>query len=150
MKKGFIFSMDAFLAIIIFTFVIFFIYAFSISFPGLNQQYFFSEDLLNTIAEVKIDELNLASYPEINKLILDKKINNTDVALVEQIVTFRLNNDKESAEIIINDILNDKILSTTNEKLKTSISISDIKIYGQNPLNVDNLLTRTRLAIGKK
>ena len=146
MKKGFIFSMDAFLAIILFVFVIFMIYIFSLSMPELNQQYFFSEDFLTVLSEVRINEINLDNYPKINNLIINKKINDTDVFLAEQVVTFQLNNDKESANLIIEGLLS----KLESENLKTAVYIGENTIYGNDPEDVNNILSRTRLAIGKK
>lgn len=160
MKKGFIFSMDAFLAIILFIFIIFLIYIFSISFFGLNQQYFFSEDLLTTLSETKINELDQSYYPHINSLISSTRINNTDVNIIEQIVTFQLNDDpndlnnKDNTMKMIDDVVN-KIISGN---LRTSIDIGGIPVYcfdPQNencpdPQNVNNLLARTRLSVGKR
>ena len=146
MKKGFIFSMDAFLAIILFVFVIFMIYIFSLSMPELNQQYFFSEDFLTVLSEVRINEINLDNYPKINNLIINKKINDTDVFLAEQVVTFQLNNDQESANLIVEDLLS----KLESENLKTAVYIGENTIYGNDPEDVNNILSRTRLAIGKK
>ena len=134
MKKGFIFSLDSFFAIILFTLVIFLIYVFSINSFGLNQQYFFSEDLLTTLSNVKISELDLSNYPD------------TEATIVEQIVNFQLNDDQESSNLFIDDIF----IKVADESLKTAIFIGNVKIYGADPENVKNLLSRTRLAIGKK
>ncbi|AJF62233.1 MAG: hypothetical protein QT11_C0001G0075 [archaeon GW2011_AR20] len=146
MKKGFIFSLDSFFAIILFTLVIFLIYVFSINSFGLNQQYFFSEDLLTTLSNVKISELDLSNYPDINSMVSSGKINYTEATIVEQIVNFQLNDDQESSNLFIDDIF----IKVADESLKTAIFIGNVKIYGADPENVKNLLSRTRLAIGKK
>ena len=146
MKKAFIFSMDAFLAIILFIFVIFIIYTFSLQFTNLNQQYFFSEDLLTDLSNVKINDLDLNNYPGINQLITSGKINNTDISLVEQIVTFKLNNDDGASNIIISNILS-KIGS---EKFKSAIYIGSYGVYGNGPENSANIISRTRLSLGRK
>lgn len=146
MKKAFIFSMDAFFAIILFIFVIFIIYTFSLQFTNLNQQYFFSEDLLTDLSNVKINDLDLNNYPKINQLINEGKINNTDVSLVEQIVTFELNNDNGASNMIINDILS-KIGS---EKFKSIIYVGSYGVYGNEPENSANIISRTRLSLGRK
>jgi hypothetical protein len=155
MKKGFIFSLDSFFAIILFVFVIFLIYVFSIYSYRLDQQYFFSDDLLNSFSEVKINELNLNNYPNIKAMTLDplNKINDTDITLTEQIVTFQLNdkpddiNNKDNVKLFISDIL----AKFGNENMKTAIYLGEQLVYNENPEeNVANILTRTRLAVGKK
>ena len=114
--------------------------------PELNQQYFFSEDFLTVLSEVRINEINLDNYPKINNLIINKKINDTDVFLAEQVVTFQLNNDQESANLIVEDLLS----KLESENLKTAVYIGENTIYGNDPEDVNNILSRTRLAIGKK
>lgn len=147
MKKGFIFSMDAFLAVILFVLVVFLIYTFSISLSGLNQQYFFSDDVLTALDKNKISELNLANYPNIDQLVKGGKIRDLDVTLVEQIVTFQLENDETSARLITEDIIN-KIKS---QDIETAVYIASPQpLYGQDPINIDNILARTKLAVGKK
>ena len=154
MKRAFIFSLDAFLAIILFIFIIFLIYTSSISFFGLNQQYFFTDDLLNTLSNVKINELDLGNYPQISAQVFDKKINNTDTVLIEQIVTFKLNDDpldgsnKDNAKMFVDSI----IIKIRDEKLKSAISIGDaLPFYGDElDANVNNILARSRLVIAKK
>ena len=145
MKRAFIFSMDAFLAIILFVLVIFLIYTFSISLSGLNQQYFFSDVLLTTLSEIKINELDLNSYPRINQLIIDGKIKDTDIKLVEQMVILESRGDHASASMITEDIIN-KI----NQNMNAAVYVGDIKLYGNDPGNVTNIITRARLAVGRR
>ena len=145
MKRAFIFSMDAFLAIVLFVLVIFLIYTFSISLSGLNQQYFFSDDLLTTLSEIKINELDLNSYPRINQLIIDGKIKDTDIKLVEQMVILESRGDHTSASMITEDIIN-KI----NQNMNAAVYVGDIKLYGNDPGNVTNIITRARLAVGRR
>jgi hypothetical protein len=142
MKKAFIFSMDAFLAIVLFVLIIFLIYTFSISLSGLNQQYFFSDDILTALSEVKISELDPNNYKEIDAL----KIKDPDATIVEQIVTFQQNAKMSSYGVtVINDII-----SKINKNMNTAIYISDSLIYGTDPRDIVNIITRTRLAVGKK
>lgn len=147
MRKGFIFSLDSFFALILFVFIVFLIYIFSVSYFGLNQQYFFSEDLLTTLSETEITGLDLNYYPQINQLILDKKIKDADVTLVEQIVTFQLEGDQDSAEKIIDDI----VKNIRDPNLKTAIYIGGTNIYSSDVLSgyEKNIISRTRLELGK-
>ena len=69
MKKGFIFSLDSFLALTIFTLVVAMIYLFFIFSSPTTQQYYFSEDTLVVLNNVKINELDLAQYPKIEEMI---------------------------------------------------------------------------------
>ena len=69
MKKGFIFSFDSFLALIIFTLFTLLIYLFFVFSSPTTQQYYFSEDMLNVLQNVKISELQ-SSYPQINQMVL--------------------------------------------------------------------------------
>lgn len=148
MKKGFIFSTDAFFAIILFILVVFLIYSSSVSYPGLSQQYFFSDDLLISISEVKISELNPANYNKINDMIANGKIEDVNIPVIEQIIIFQQNGDTQSAM----DLTNDIISKITSQSLKTAVYVGDNPpIYGQDPsADVNNILTRTRLAIGKQ
>ena len=146
MKKGFIFSMDAFLAIVLFVLVVFLIYVFSASYPGLGQQYFFSEDLLITMSGVKINELNLADYTKINQLKSSGKIEDDNILIVDQIVIFQQRGDNQAAKDIIEDIIN----KINTQNFNTAFFIGSEQVYGNDPTYAQNLLTRTRLVIGEK
>lgn len=148
MKKGFIFSMDAFFAIILFTFVLFLIYIFSISFFSLNQQYFYSEDILTTFSEVKLNELDLNNYQDINDMISSGKINTTESTIIEQITDFYLLDPPD--EVNGNSFINDVLSKIDDPKLKKAIFIGESKIFGENIEGVESLLSRSRLALGKK
>ena len=141
MKKGFIFSTDAFLAIILFVLIIFLVYTFSISLSGLNQQYFFSDDLLTVLSNVKISELDLNNYDKINGLAIEDK----DVTLAEQIVTFYQKGDTNGINNIVSDVL-----GKLNKDVKSAIYIGETSVYGSTPSDIDNIISRIRLAVGKK
>jgi len=144
MKKGFIFSMDAFLAIILFVFVLFLIYSFSVQNTNINQEYLISNDLLNIFSEVRISELNMTNYTNINSLISKGIINETNITISQQIIRFNLSNDQLNLKIFIDDIIN----KTNLENLKMALYLGDIKVYGDNP-NKESILSRRKIVVGK-
>ena len=156
MKRGFIFSIDAFLAILLFVFVIILIYSFSISFFSLNQQYFFSEDILTTLSETKLNELDLSYYPQISNLISRGKINNTDVKIVEQIIFFQLNDDPADPQNKDNtlELIDDLIVNVKNQNINIGVFSGALNIYSTNPSinpdDINNLIARTRIEVGNR
>ena len=156
MKRGFIFSIDAFLAILLFVFVIILIYSFSISFFSLNQQYFFSEDILTTLSETKLNELDLSYYPQISNLISQGKINNTDVKIVEQIIFFQLNDDPADPQNKDNtlELIDDLIVNVKNQNINIGVFSGALNIYSTNPSinpdDINNLIARTRIEVGNR
>ena len=156
MKKGFIFSIDAFLAILLFVFVVALIYSFSVAFFSLNQQYFYSEDILTTFSEIRLNELDLNYYPQISNLINEGKINNTDVKVVEQIIAFQLNDDPGDPENVDNtlELISDIMNNVVNQNINIGIFAGDLNIYNTNPSvdpnDINNLIARTRIEVGKK
>jgi hypothetical protein len=140
MKKGFIFSMDAFLAIVLFVFVLFLIYIFSLQSTNINQEYLLSNDILTLFSNLKIGELNMTNYTNVNKLISKGIINDTNVTISQQIIVFQLNGDQVNLNIFIGDIIN----KTINNNLKIAVYLNETKIYGDNP-NKENILSRRRL-----
>ena len=96
-KKGFFFSTDAFLAILIFTLVLVSIYGYFIGTQELRQQYYFSEDLFDIFINTNIEEIEETEsyetflenmeidYPEHIGLI-DKKL-----TIMEQLITINNN-----------------------------------------------------------
>src|SRR3989344_5185908 len=95
MKKGFIFSFDSFLALIIYTLFTVLIYFFFVFSSPTTQQYYFSEDLLNVMDNVKVSEIS--SYPEVQVMINDGRIKDQSLTIIEQILTFQLERDTTSA-----------------------------------------------------
>lgn len=152
-KRGFFFSLDSFLAIILFTVVLVMIYIFFIQFSPLQQQYYFSEDLLTVFSNVEIQDLDinidnpeLSKYPRISDLVANKKINDTTVTLLEQIATFYIEDDIDSATVMVDDLSTDLF----KEQYGVALDIGGEEVYSQQTEDVVSLLARQRLIIGKR
>ena len=145
MKKGFIFSFDSFLALIIFTLFTLLIYLFFVFSSPATQQYYFSEDMLNVLQNVKISELQ-DSYPEINQMVIDGRIKDTEINILEQMLTFELENKRDDACILFNETTNNLL----PESYKISFDLSTTTICGEQAADAVNLISRNRLAIGRK
>ena len=104
LKKGFFFSLDAFMALSLFVLILISMYLFFINSSDLNQQYYFSEDLFDVFSNIKLEELELVKYPQIIMLSLGGGINNSNLSLSEIIVDFSINGNSESASILIEDL----------------------------------------------
>ena len=91
LKKGFFFSLDAFMALSLFVLILISMYLFFINSSDLNQQYYFSEDLFDVFSNIKLEELELVKYPQIIMLSLGGGINNSNLSLSEIIVDFSIN-----------------------------------------------------------
>jgi|SRR3989338_8232883 len=145
MKKGFIFSFDSFLALIIFTLFTLLIYLFFVFSSPATQQYYFSEDMLNVLQNVKISELQ-DSYPEINQMVIDGRIKDTEINILEQMLTFELENKRDDACILFNETTNNLL----PESYKISFDLSTTTICGEQAADAVNLISRNRLAIGRR
>ena len=145
MKKGFIFSFDSFLALIIFTLFTLLIYLFFVFSSPATQQYYFSEDMLNVLQNVKISELQ-DSYPEINQMVIDGRIKDTEINILEQMLTFELENKRDDACILFNETTNNLL----PESYKISFDLSTTTICGEQIADAVNLISRNRLAIGRR
>lgn len=143
MKKGFIFSFDSFLALIIFTLFTILIYFFFVFSSPTTQQYYFAEDILNVLSTVRINELNLNNYDIISSMISDGKIVDTSLTLFEQILDFQIQGKNQEACDLYRDIT-DKVLPTGYE---TNIDLTEESICGENPTG-GNLISRNRILIG--
>ena len=145
MKKGFIFSFDSFLALIIFTLFTLLIYLFFVFSSPATQQYYFSEDMLNVLQNVKISELQ-DSYPEINQMVIDGRIRDPEINILEQMLTFELDNKRDDACILFDETTNNLL----PESYKISFDLSTTTICGEQIADAVNLISRNRLAIGRR
>ena len=71
-KKGYFFTMDALLALLLFTTIILLVHLFYINAPPLSQLHYLSRDTLDVLSTTKIKDLDLSyslkdDYPEINE-----------------------------------------------------------------------------------
>ncbi len=143
MKKGFVFSFDSFLALTIFVLFIILIYFFFISSTPATQQYYFSEDMLNVMSNVKINELNLNKYPQIDILVQDNKINPSST-IMEELITLKLKDDTESACSLF-----DGALKGLKLNLQAGFDLGKEKICNEKTDIKTNLVSRSRLGIGR-
>ena len=146
MKKGFIFSLDSFLALTIFTLVVAMIYLFFIFSSPTTQQYYFSEDTLVVLNNVKINELDLAQYPKIEEMINNGKISDTSSTLVEQIAEFQINEDKASACLLFRDATKNLLPSSYN----STFQIRNDNICDDDTNEFINIISRSRTATARK
>ena len=149
MKKGFIFSIDSFFALLLFIFIITLLYGFFLNFNTSEQQFFFSEDLLTVFSEVKISELELSKYPNIDSMINNNQIKDTDFTIMEQIVLFQ----SESNNQLIKNLLDDLTEGQDNNLLgqyKFSIDIGGEVLYGETPEQTTSLISRHRIISGRE
>ena len=140
MKKGFIFSFDSFLALIIFTLFTLLIYLFFVFSSPTIQQYYFSEDMLNVLQNVKISELELTSYPQINQMVINGKIKDPEINILEQLLTFELENKRDDACILFNEVTNNLL----PKSYKISFDLSATTICGEQATDATNIISRNR------
>ncbi|MBS3156109.1 hypothetical protein J4413_02650 [Candidatus Woesearchaeota archaeon] len=145
MKKGFFFSLDSILALILFGTVLAGIYSFFLVTHSVDQQFYFSEDILNRLSTVKVSELDLTKYPEIQRMVSQAVIKNTDNTLIEQIVIFRENEGESSssAELFVEDITNNLI----PEQYGFSVDVNG-EIFKKTK-EINTLVSRERLVFGE-
>lgn len=127
MKKGFFFSTDGFVALMLFIIVLLGIYSYIIISSSMQQQYYFSEDLLDVFANVNVSELE-ENYPALG--IYDGKM-----TLLEAIVS-----DTENSGEIIEELSSGLI----NEQYKIALYVDGYKVFS-NLANITSLVARERL-----
>jgi len=147
-KRGFIFSYDSFLALIMFVLITLLIYFFFIYSVPTTQQYFFSEDLVNVLGSVKISELQ-ENYPEVNEMIADGRIKNTDSTVIEQMSTFVLENNCDDARYLFNAVKRNLL----PEQYEASFGIGSGRSAQDcgKSLSEDliNIVSRNRISVGR-
>ena len=145
MKKGFIFSFDSFLALIIFTLFTILIYIFFIFSSPTTQQYYFSEDILNTLNSVKISDLDLNYYPNIQTMVNDGKIKDISSTILEQMLSFELDDKSDDACTVFTDIT----YNLLPEGYQIGFDLTSGDICGEVIDETINLISRNRIAVGK-
>ena len=145
MKNGFFFSLDSILALILFGTVLAGIYSFFLVTHSVDQQFYFSEDILNRLSTAKISELDLTKYPEIQRMVSQAVIKDTESTLMEQIVFFRENEGEESpnALLFVDDITKGMI----PEQYGFSVDVNG-EIFKKTK-DVNTLVSRERLVFGE-
>ena len=142
-KRGFFFSMDAFLALLLFAVVLSLIYSFFISVPRLDQPFYFSEDVLDVFSKVKIKDLDLNQYPGIESMVNDGTISNTDKTLFEILAELQLSGNGAGSQSLIEDIL----ICIIPDQYGFGIDFGDTEIYTKDDREIISLIARQRLVI---
>ncbi len=144
MKKGFIFSLDSFFALIMFTLFTIMIYFFFIFSSPTIQQYYFSEDLLNVLSSTKISDLS-PSYVNINNMINNGTIKDTSSSVLEAIISLQAEGNTGAACLIFKDITNNIL----PPGYKIGLDLSSSNICGDQMSNAINIISRGRTSTGK-
>src|SRR3989344_5969995 len=126
MKKGFFFSIDSILALMLFGIVLTGIYSFFLTTHSIDQQF------------------DLTKYPEVQRMISDGTIKNTENTLLEQIVIFRENEGgvSPSARVFVEDISDGLI----PEQYGFSVDVNG-EIFKKSK-EVSTLVSRERIVFG--
>jgi|SRR3989344_2996768 len=145
MDKGFFFSIDSIFALMLFGFVLANIYSFFLVSQSANQQFYFSEDVLDIFSNVKINELDLTKYTVVQTMISDGRIKNLDITLLDQVVLFREKEGEAStnAQIFVQDVTKGLI----PEQYGFSVDVNG-EVFKKSK-EVTTLISRERLTFGE-
>lgn len=102
-KKGFFFSLDSFMGLILFILTLTLVYSFFIASHSLQQEFFISEDFLNVFTNVRVGDLDNIRYTGINCLIGQNKIDDTNLSIIEGI-SILYDKDKDAVKYFLTDI----------------------------------------------
>jgi len=102
-KKGYFFTMDALLALLLFTTVILLIHLFYINAPPLSQLHYLSRDTLDTLSTTKIKDLDETAYP----FLIDAQFSdiNEELTVIEQLATYNAGGQISKKEEIERQLL---------------------------------------------
>ena len=144
-KKGFFFSVDSIFALMLFGFVLANIYSFFLVSQSVDQQFYFSEDVLDIFSNVKISELDLTKYAVVQTMISDGRIKNQENTLLNQVVVFREMEGESgtNAQLFVQDITNELI----PEQYGFSIDING-EVFKKSK-EITTLVSRERLTFGE-
>ena len=147
LKRGFFFSLDAFFALILFGLFLSLIYASFFSAPRLEQPFYFSEDVLDVLSNVRIKELDLAQYPGILNMINTGVITNTDKTAFEVLVELNQKQPADTANIKV--LMDDLIKGVVPVQYGLGLDFSNQQVYVNDPAKeVTNVIARQRLVLG--
>lgn len=88
MKKGYFFTLDAILALLLFTTVVILIHIFYINSPPLSQLYFLSSDTIDVLSYTQMSELDSNKYPFMTDPTYQNHIKD-DLTILEQLRVFK-------------------------------------------------------------
>ena len=138
-KRGYFFSLDALIALIVILGVVLLIRP---STTQVTQEVNLQKDLLVVLSSLKIGEID-NSY--VQSLILDGSITNLNQSVLEQIGDFYANSDNR-ASILTESILNDLNL---NENIGLYFDNMEIATYGSTPFsNAEDVWTSRQIISG--
>jgi len=141
MKRGFFFSIDSFLALMLFTLILVFIYSFFLNMGSLQQQYYFSEDLFDVLNNVEISELDNDYYKSIDQL---NYVIDYNMTIMEQAVTFKINEtNKENATLLLSDIIG-------NLTGQYGVGVDIESLIFERGGNATNIVVRQRIVSGEE
>jgi hypothetical protein len=144
MKKGFFFTTDGFLAIILFTVIILGLFSYYISAKSLTQQYYYSEDLLNIFSNVKISELDPIYYPSIQTILNQPEEYNSGNVIIQQINVFYEQNQELSAIEMVEELTTGLV----PEKYGFGIIVKGEDVYSAGKENITALVSRQKIVKG--
>ena len=145
MKRGFIFSFDSFLALVMFALFLILIFLFYIFTSPTTQQYFFSEDMLNVLSNVKINELDINSYAQINALINDAEIKDTSAPILEAIISLQA----EAKIVQACDLFKNIRGKVEPPGYKIGLDLTNTQVCADESVSGVNIISRGRTATGK-
>jgi len=127
-KKGFLFSSDAFIALMLFVVVLLGVYSYIVISNNMQQQYYFSDDLLEIFNHVTVSELDDEKYGFLGGY-------GVDLTIAEVIVQ-----NEDDADLIIEGLTSGLISS----QYGTGLYVGKTEVYN-NMDNVSSSVSREKL-----
>lgn len=149
-KRGYFFTLDAFVAVVILVIGILIILSAQSFKPYETQTLFISEDVMAYLSGTNVQEIN---EPYINELRSNGTIKNFDSTLIEQAGEFYANNDKQAAAELIKAAIKSIIppqfgyqILINNELIRNeSVIPEDTKVLASSKAIVYGLSDSTKL-----
>ncbi len=139
-KRGYFFTLDAFVAVIILVIGIFLLLSLQSSKPYDTQALYISQDIMASISKTKVTEMN---QPYINALRLNGTIRNYDNTIIEQAGEFYAANDRAAAR----EFAKAATLSIVPPQYGYRISINNDLIYNNSAIPQDTKIISTSKTI---
>jgi len=149
MKKGFFFSSDAFIALMLFVVVLLGIYSYMVTSNNMQQQYYFSEDLMEVFSNVRAMDL-----PEEKQLILEEGLTNyNQSSTISELIV----QNPDEAGIIIEELTNGLIswqygigLFSDEEEVYNDLENVTSSVSRTKLVKNESIFNELRLEIGVK
>jgi len=140
-KRGYFFTLDAFIAVGIITAGLFLIFVSSSHRPFQEQAVFFADDLMNGLARQTLRDTN---EPYIQQLRRDGNISNLDITLFEQLGDFYVRRSFDQAAKLAEAVTKDRV----PPQYGYAIRINGTELYAAGVLlNTTPLLVRSKTII---